>query len=82
MAVAAGAGMLATSIVRAGLRTGWKSFTGSDAPENPAARSTTWKQAMAWAIASGVAVGLANVLAQRSAAAGWEQWRGELPPGL
>ena len=82
MAVAAGAGMLATSFVRSGMRSGWRSLVGDDPPENPAARDITWKQALGWAVASGVAIGVANVLVQRSAAAGWERWRGELPPGL
>lgn len=82
MGVAMGAGALATAGARVLVRSGWKYATGNDSPENPAARKTSWREAMLWAGVSGLVIGVAHVFAERGAAAGWKRWQGELPPGL
>lgn len=58
----------------------WRSDT--EPPLNPSDRRISWKEAMAWALASAVGAAVARVLALRSAAAGWEKATGETPPGV
>ncbi|MBW3602292.1 MAG: DUF4235 domain-containing protein, partial [Actinobacteria bacterium] len=48
----------------------WKGVRKTDPPSNPADRNTGWPDALAWAAASGLAVGIARLLATRGAAAG------------
>lgn len=60
----------------------WKALRGGDPPSNPADRETTWPEALGWAVATGVGIGVARLLAARGAAAGWERATGTLPPGL
>jgi uncharacterized protein involved in exopolysaccharide biosynthesis len=61
---------------------GWRVVKRSDPPANPAAPSTGWGEAIAWASASGVALGLARLFARRGAAGAWRKATGHLPPGL
>lgn len=51
-------------------------------PFNPADRRVPWSTALQWGVAAGVGAGLARVLGQRAAAAGWEKATGSPPPGL
>lgn len=51
-------------------------------PFNPADRRVAWTTAIQWGIAAGVGAGLARVVSQRAAAAGWEAATGSAPPGL
>ena len=51
-------------------------------PLNPADRRIDWREAVMWAVASGIGAGLARVVAKRTAATGWERAFGETPPGL
>ena len=61
---------------------GWRAAKHNDPPSNPASRTTTWGEALSWAVASGVGMAVARLIAMRGAAAGWEKFRGALPPGL
>lgn len=60
----------------------WHKLSDVDAPEDPADRSVTWKQAGAWALLAGVSSGLARLIARRGTSAAWEGVTGEVPPGL
>lgn len=51
-------------------------------PFNPADRRVDWSTALQWGIAAGVGAGIARVVSQRAAAAGWEAATGSAPPGL
>lgn len=73
---------LAAVAVRNLLEASWEWAKDQEPPQNPAARSTSWPEALAWTAASGLAVGLARLLAQRGAAAGWKKVRGRYPKGL
>lgn len=73
---------LAGIAVRNLLESSWERVKHDEPPENPAARSVGWSDALAWTVASGVAVGLGRLLAQRGAAAGWKKVRGRYPKGL
>ena len=80
--LAAGAAILAARIVRSGLEKGWERINKDVAPENPADPETSWKEAIVWSVATGVAVGVARMLAQRGAAAGWSRVMGYNPTRL
>lgn len=76
------AGTVAASVTRKALDRGWQRSRGSEPPKNPAAPGTTWTEAVAWAVASGVAMGLARLMSARGAAATWQRATGTLPPGV
>lgn len=73
---------MAAKTARKALDRGWRSLGRGAPPANPASPTTTWAEAVAWAVASGVAVGLARLVAARGAAAAWRKTMGSLPPGL
>ncbi len=60
----------------------WERCASRDAPTNPADRSTSWPTALSWAVATGVGVGVARLVANRAAAAVWEVATDEAPPGM
>ena len=80
--LAAGAAFLAARVVRATLEKGWEKFAKDVPPENPADPETSWKEALVWSVSSGVLVGLARMVAQRGAAAGWHRLMGYNPTRL
>ena len=55
---------------------------GTGPPFNPADRRVGWATALQWGVAAGVGAGIARVISQRAAAAGWEAATGSAPPGL
>jgi hypothetical protein len=61
---------------------GWRAATHREPPANPASPQTGWGEAIAWAGASGVAVGVARLAARRGAAGAWQRASGSLPPGV
>lgn len=60
----------------------WQVVKRDEPPQNPAARSVDWSEAIAWTVASGLAMGVGRLLAQRGAAAGWKKVYGHYPRGL
>lgn len=81
-AVGAGAGLAAAALTRNLLVSSWQRMRSSEPPANPASPRTGWGEAIAWTVATGVAIGVARLVAARGAAAGWRRATGELPPGL
>ncbi len=75
-------GMLAGLAARRVLLLTWRLARRSDPPANPASPRTTWGEALAWSIASGVAIGVARLFAQRGAAEVWHAATGEYPEGM
>ena len=75
-------GILSGMATRTLLKTGWKKVRGGDPPTNPAAPGTSWKEALTWAAASGVAMAVTRLVAQRGAAEAWKAELGSYPPGL
>ena len=80
--VGMGAGIAAAFVTRKLLRGAWHVTTGNDPPGNPAAPDTTWREAISWAVASGVAIAVARLVAQRGAAEAWRAAKGHYPEGL
>lgn len=75
-------GLLAAKLGRTTLDKAWARTRGGEPPRNPAAAGTTWGEAVSWAVASGIAVALARLVATRGAASAWQKTAGHLPPGL
>jgi hypothetical protein len=76
------AGVLSGMATRGVLRAGWRRVKGGDPPTNPAAPGTSWTEALTWAAASGVALAVTRLVAQRGAAEAWKGQMGTYPPGL
>ena len=72
-------GAAAGVATRAVLSTVWRTAAHREPPENPASPSTSWPDALAWSIVSGVGLGVARLVAQRGAAAAWQAGTGSLP---
>jgi len=72
----------ATMAARKALTTTWKLSTGKQPPSNPEHPDVSMGEAIAWAVASGVAVGLARMLASRKAADYYRRSTGHLPSNL
>jgi hypothetical protein len=78
--VAAGSAALVGIVSRQALRRGWSVWRREPPPDNPAAPDVSWQDAMLWACATGLVVGVGRVLARRGAAAGWRMLTGRRPP--
>lgn len=72
----------ATMIARKVMSATWKLSTGKQPPSNPEHPDVSIAEATAWAVASGVAVGVARMLATRKAAEYYRRSTGHLPPNL
>lgn len=82
--VSTGSGVIAGVLARKLANWAWGALSSSDhePPLNPADRQVKWSEAVAWAVAAGVGVGVARLVGSRLAATGWELATGESPPGL
>ena len=80
--VGGASGLAAAALTRQAMARLWRARKHDDPPANPASSSTSWPDAMLWAVATGVALGVARLVAMRGAAAGWQRAKGSLPPGL
>lgn len=80
--VGTGAAVLTGIIVRKLLMMLWRKVTDHEPPTNPGAPDTDWREGLAWALASGAAVGVGRLVATRGATVGWQRVTGALPPGV
>jgi uncharacterized protein DUF4235 len=78
LAATVGAAMVARKVMTAT----WKLSTGKKPPTNPEHPDVSMGEAVAWAAVSGVAVGLARMLASRKTAEYYQKSTGHLPPNL
>ncbi|HVH94293.1 MAG: DUF4235 domain-containing protein [Nocardioidaceae bacterium] len=72
----------ATIAARKAMTATWKLSTGKKPPSNPEHPDVSMGEAATWAIVSGVAVGLARMLASRKAADYYRRSTGHLPGNL
>ena len=72
----------ATMAARKAMTAGWKLSTGKKPPSNPEHPDVSMGEAVAWAVVSGVAVGLARMFATRKAADYYRRSTGHLPANL
>ncbi|HEX5533970.1 MAG TPA: DUF4235 domain-containing protein [Actinomycetales bacterium] len=77
-----GSAVLAGIAARKVLTSAWKAGTGHSPPSNPESPDTSWKEAVAWAVVSGAAVGIARLMATRKAAEYYRRSAGHLPKNL
>ena len=82
--VSTASAVLGGLLTRSVLKKVWTKATSSEhePPLNPADRRIGWGEALQWAIAAGVGVGVGRLVSQRLAAAGWEAATGSPPPGV
>lgn len=80
--VASASLLLAGVVARRTLLVGWRTVRNSEPPANPASMRTTWAEAVAWSIASGVVLGLARLIALRGAAEAWRAATGAYPDDM
>ncbi|HEU0101256.1 MAG TPA: DUF4235 domain-containing protein [Mycobacteriales bacterium] len=80
--VGIGSGVLAAKVARSALDKGWARTKGGEPPRNPAVPGTSWSEALTWAVASGVAVAVARLVATKGVASTWVKATGQLPPGV
>jgi hypothetical protein len=78
--VGSGAAALAGFGARKALEMTWKAVSGRPAPENPEMRHVHWRDALLWAAASGLVIGVARLVGQRLAAQSWVAIVGDDPP--
>jgi hypothetical protein len=76
------AGAAAGWAARTGMTALWRKTTQHDPPQNPASRSTSWPEAAMWAVGSGVALGVARLVAERGAAGAWHAATGSYPAAV
>ncbi len=76
------AGSAGGAVTRLALQKSWRRLKGSDPPANPAAPGTSWTEAVGWAAASGVAIAVTRLVAQRGAAGAWRATTGRYPEAL
>ena len=72
----------AAALAKKAIDRAWTIATGKKPPENPADPDVDIWEAVAWAVASGTAIGLARMIAQRRAASYYARSTGHLPPDL
>ncbi len=80
--MALGATVTAGIAARKAMTTSWKVATGKEPPQNPADPDVSMGEAVAWAVVSGVAIGVFRMLASRKAADYYRRSTGHLPPNL
>ncbi|HEX4175106.1 MAG TPA: DUF4235 domain-containing protein [Acidimicrobiales bacterium] len=71
-AIAVGTGTLTGLATQRVIELIWTAVRGSRPPKLAADRSSPWPDAVSWAIATGIGVGVARLLAVRTAAVLWE----------
>lgn len=75
---ASAAAVAAAGLAKRLLTKGWVAKRGK-VPGNPVNGDTSWGEAMAWAAASGVVLGVVRLLAQRGVAEVFQRRRGSVP---
>ncbi|MFN0280599.1 MAG: DUF4235 domain-containing protein [Kineosporiaceae bacterium] len=77
-----GSAVLAAAVASKGLDAAWRAVTGTPPPTIPEDPDTDWGEAVAWAVLSGIVIGIARLAATRRAAAYYRSSTGALPKAL
>ena len=84
--VSTGTGMLGALLARKLMSAGYRAVRKDTAPatpfDDPTSPRFSWPDALLWAAAAGIGLGIARVVSARVAAIGWEVATGTLPPGV
>ena len=79
-ATSAAAAAISVLVTRRVLTIVWERFGSTVPPEGAADRKVTWRAALTWAVATGVGIAVARVIAARVSARAWEVALHEPPP--
>jgi hypothetical protein len=60
----------------------WRKTKHSEPPADPASPGTPWVEALSWAAASGIAVGVGRLVATKGAATAKMKMTGKVPEGM
>jgi hypothetical protein len=71
-AIALATGALTAIATQRIIELGWTALRGSKPPKLAADRTSPWPESVSWAVATGIGVGVARLVALRTAAALWE----------
>ena len=78
-----GAAVLAGAVANQVITRGWKAVSGKDAPNDPTnPDDASWKEAVVFAVLTGVVVQGARIAAQRKAAEYYQRSSGHLPSAI
>lgn len=77
-----GTGIAVRKISEKGLAKLWQRTKHSDPPADPASPGTPWPEALAYAVASGVVIGVARLVATKGAATAKVKLTGRVPKGM
>lgn len=77
-----GSAVLASVAAQKGLTAAWRMATGTQPPTIPEDPDTDWGEAVAWAVLSGVVIGVARLVAVRRAANYYRASTGTLPKAM
>ncbi len=83
--VSTGTGMLCGLLARKLMRTGYTAIrkdAAAASPFDPTKPRFSWPDALLWAAAAGIGLGVAKVVSARVAIFGWEAATGTVPPGV
>jgi len=83
--VSTGMGLLGGLLARKLMRAGYQAFrkdAAAASPFDPTNARFSWPDAVLWAAAAGIGLGIAKVVSARIAVIGWETATGTLPPGV
>ena len=78
-------GMLCGLLARKLLRTGYTAIrrdAAAPSPFDPTKARFSWPDALVWAVAAGIGLGVAKVVGARAAVFGWKTATGTVPPGV
>lgn len=67
--ISAGSAVAAAALAGRALDAGWRAVTGKEPPTDPEDPEIEWREAVAWAVLSGMVIGVARLLAARRVAA-------------
>lgn len=79
---AAGTAIVAGLVTRKVMDAAWRAARKHEPPRHPEAPGVSWGEAIGWTAATAVGAGVARLVAERGAVAGWQRATGKLPPGL
>lgn len=80
--VGIGSGIAARKLSDKALSGAWRKTKHAEPPTDPGAPGTPWAEALSWAVASGVAMSVARLLATRGTATAKMKLTGKAPEGL
>jgi len=78
--VSAGVAAIAVLVTRRVVKVGWQRFRSEPPPDGITDRKVTWRTALTYAVAMGVGIAVAQVVAARVSARAWEVATHEAPP--